>query len=237
VAVIGASLPGEGVTFVELPAFMGGRHEPTGPGRRANASAASSGEAEELAALRLQLAEAQRRGDLQAIERQSLLERLEQAEDRIASLDEELESRQDGGGASSSDHGTSDGPRIDELLTREQSLRWELDRVQGELEHLRVRPVDELEAELASMQAQLEQAEAALAEVEADADADAHPGADELIEATAQALDESPPTPAQAREWMKARTKLDHLLRKLERGGELSALQLHRELSALRRLL
>jgi hypothetical protein len=236
VAVIGASLPGEGVTFVELPAFMGGRHEPTGGGRRANASAASSGEAEELAALRLQLAEAQRRGDLHAIERQSLLERLEQAEDRIASLDEELESRQDGGGASSSDHGTSEGPRIDELLTREQSLRWELDRVQGELEHLRVRPVDELEAELASMQAQLEQAEAALAEVEADADA--HPGADdELIEAAAQALDESPPSPAQAREWMKARTKLDHLLRKLERGGELSALQLHRELSALRRLL
>jgi hypothetical protein len=36
---------------------------------------------------------------------------------------------------------------------------------------------------------------------------------------------------------MKARAKLDHLLRKLERGGEVSALELHRELSGLRRLL
>jgi hypothetical protein len=62
-------------------------------------------------------------------------------------------------------------------------------------------------------------------------------GFDEVVESRAQPLDDSPPTPAQAREWMKARAKLDHLLRKLERGGELSALQLHRELSALRRLL
>jgi uncharacterized protein YgfB (UPF0149 family) len=88
VAVIGTRLPGEGVTFVELPS----RQESAGTGRKgSSASTASSGEAEELAALRLQLAEAQRRGDMHAIERQSLLERLEQAEDRITSLDEELE--------------------------------------------------------------------------------------------------------------------------------------------------
>jgi hypothetical protein len=237
VAVIGSRVPGEGVTFVELPS----RQETSaGGGRRgSSASAASSGEAEELAALRLQLAEAQRRGDMHAIERQSLLERVEQAEDRIASLDEALESR-DGTGESGSEQVSSDGPRIDELLAREQSLRWELDRVRGELEHLRVRPVEELEAELASTQAQLEQAEAALAEAELvlaeDSEADAGSGR-EFVEAAARALAEAEPSGAQAREWMKARAKLDHLLRKLERGGEVSALELHRELSGLRRLL
>jgi hypothetical protein len=236
VAVIGARVPGEGVTFVELPS----RHESAAPGRRgSSASAASSAEIEELAALRLQLAEAQRRGDMHAIERQSLLERLEQAEDRIASLDEELESRE-GTGESSSEQVASDGPRIDELLTREQSLRWELERVRGELENLRVRPVEELEAELVSTQAQLEQVEAALAEAETalaeDSEADGSIEG-EFAESAARALAEAEPSPAQAREWMKARAKLDHLLRKLERGGEVSALELHRELSGLRRLL
>lgn len=240
VAVIGARVPGEGVTFVELPS----RHESAGPGRRgSSASAASSAESDaeiaELATLRLQLGEAQRRGDMHAIERQSLLERLEQAEDRIASLDEELESR-DGTGESKSEQVASDGPRIDELLAREQSLRWELERVRGELENLRVRPVEELEAELASTQAQLEQVENALAEAEAalaeDSEADAS-SEDEFVEAAARALGQAEPSPAQAREWMKARAKLDHLLRKLERGGEVSALELHRELSGLRRLL
>lgn len=226
VAVIGASLPGEGVTFVELP-------ESSRAGRRGESSAggASTAEAEELAALRLQLAEAQRRGDLQAIERQSLLERLEQAEDRIASLDDELAQRESG---EATEPAVTDAPRQDELLAREQWLRWELDRVTGELENMRVRPVDELEAELASVQAQLELAEAALAE------ADARPRSTDARTDTVEQLEppaERAPTPAQAREWMKARAKLDHLLRKLERGGELSALELHRELSGLRRLL
>jgi hypothetical protein len=232
VAVIGTLLPGEGVIFVELP----GRPPAAAATRRpgAGASAASNAEVEELAALRLQLAEAQRRGDLQAIERQALLERLEQAEDRIASLDEELESLHDGAAEPRSEVAASEGPRIEELLARDQSLRWELDRLRGELEHLRVRPVEELEAELASVQAQLEQAEAALAEVEGEA----QPGPDDaLVESPAQALDEDRPSAAQTRQWMQARAKLDHLLRKLERGAELSALELHRELSAFRRLL
>lgn len=236
VAVIGTRLPGEGVTFVELPS----RQAVAGSGRGgSSASAASSGEAEELAALRLQLVEAQRRGDMHAIERQSLLERLEQAEDRIANLDEELESR-DGAGEPGSQPAASDGPRIEELLAREQSLRWELDRVRGELENLRVRPVEELEAELASTQAQLEQVEAALAEAETALAEDG--GADEglgleFADLAGRALTDDEPSVAQAREWMKARSKLDHLLRKLERGGQVSALELHRELSGLRRLL
>jgi uncharacterized protein YPO0396 len=127
---------------------------------------------------------------------------------------------------------------IDELLVREQSLRWELDRVRGELENLRVRPVEDLEAELASTQAQLEQVEAALAEAETALAEDGEAGEGlEFADLAARALAENEPSVAQAREWMKARAKLDHLLRKLERGGEVSALELHRELSGLRRLL
>jgi hypothetical protein len=45
------------------------------------------------------------------------------------------------------------------------------------------------------------------------------------------------PTVAQVREWRRARSKLQHLLRKLERGGRLSALELHRELVQLKNLL
>src|SRR5690606_13906665 len=135
----------------------------------------------ELAALRVQLAEAQRRGDLEAIERQSLLEQLEQAEDRISSLEEAAEFSADEPAASS-----SAGPRVDEILAREQTLRWELERLRGELERLEARPVEALEAEVARLQAQLdgvsaqlERAEARLAEFEAEAEAHEAHEADE----------------------------------------------------------
>ncbi|PRP93034.1 hypothetical protein ENSA5_45950 [Enhygromyxa salina] len=238
VAVVGATLPSEGVTFVELPARAGARERTAaGPG-------ATRAESEELAAARAQLAEAQRRGDMQAIERQALLEQLEQAEDRIAKLDDELESlREQGGGPGGP--AASEGPRLDEALAREQALRWELDRVRGELENLRVRPVETLEAEVASLRARLAQAEAELAEADFDEAEDVDELEGELrgdldeaaLSELTRLLADDDATPAQAREWMKARAKLEHLLRKLERGGRLSALELHRELSSLRRLL
>lgn len=231
VAVVGSTLPGEGVTFVELPARADGH---------TSAGAAASDEAEELAALRLQLAEAQRRGDMQAIERQALLERLEHAEDRLATLDEELDSRHEGGESGASLAGATH--RLDEALAREQSLRWELERLRGEVEHLRVRPIEALEAELAGVAAQLELTEAALAELEdaaalADED-DAAAGAHDFAHDGRERLGAADePSQAQARAWLQARGQLEHLLRKLERGGALSALELHRELSALRKLL
>lgn len=243
-AVVGASVPGEGVTFIELPAPQAraadaGRPAPTGD--------------DELAALRsslgVQLAEAQRRGDLHAIERQSLLEKLEQAEDRIATLEDQLseaaerdESPKPAGGEAAG----PGGPRVDELLAREQTLRWELERMRGEIERLEARPVEELEAEVASLRAELEQTqrelESAEAELDEDQDRDQDDHEDEIDEQAlaqlaqlledAEAIDES--TPAQVREWRRARSKLDHLLRKLERGGRLSALELHRELLQLK---
>lgn len=250
IAVIGARVPGEGVTLLELPAPTVDRS-----GERAS-GAASTGD-DELAALRVQLAEAQRRGDLQAIERQALLEQLEQAEDRIAGFEETSES-----GTVEPASAAEAGPRVDELLTREQTLRWELERLRGELERAEARPVEALEAEIARLQAQLgglqaqfERAEARLGEFEAADKAESF--ADSLADLAAlEALDgldsldaidsldpldsiigADEPTPAQVREWRRAQSKLEHLLRKLERGGRLSALELHRELAGLRRLL
>jgi hypothetical protein len=242
VAVVGARVPGENVTFVELPVFERGAER----GERARASAAAASgatraEQEELAALRVQLAEAQRLGDMQAIERQSLLEQLEQAEDRIAGLDDELQLLREDDEAGEPSAPTGDGPRLDEVLAREQALRWELDRLRGELDNLRARPVDELEAEVASLRAKLDRAQVGLAPTVSDElDADIDGLVDELSEVTlaelAATLDDEP-SPARARAWMKARSQLEHLLRKLERGGRLSALELHRELRSLRELL
>ncbi|MCA9701081.1 MAG: hypothetical protein KC431_26375, partial [Myxococcales bacterium] len=150
VAVVGPRVPGEGVTLVELdesPATSPrASSAPAGP-----RSSSGSADAEDLAALRAQLAEAQRRGDTQAIERQDLLEKLEQAEDRIAALEDREEAWGEGGGEAE-----EDSPTIDAVLAREQALRWDNDRLRGELERLRARPVEALEAELATVRAQLE---------------------------------------------------------------------------------
>ncbi|HVI02336.1 MAG TPA: hypothetical protein VM869_26670 [Enhygromyxa sp.] len=241
IAVVGASIPGEGVTFIELPGSM-------------PASAAASAGDDDLAALRVQLAEAQRRGDMQAIERQSLLEKLEQAEDRIASLEDQLDKSPATAPAAEASASSQAGPRVDELLAREQTLRWEIERLRGEVERLEARPVEELEAEVASLRAELDRTqlelELATAEYEGDeADADDDELDEHEDELDEQALAElarlaeelereaEQPTAAQVREWRRARSKLEHLLRKLERGGRLSALELHRELVQLKNLL
>src|SRR5690606_33435884 len=233
IAVVGARIPGEGVTFIELP------------GPSAEPSAAELGRAapatdDELASLRAQLAEAKRRGDLHAIERQSLLEKLEQAEDRIANLEDQLAEAPERPEPGES---PTTGPRLDELLAREQTLRWELERMRGELERLEARPVEELEAELASLRAELEHAQSDL-ELSAEASLAEADGADEdelddetlaeLAQMLVDAEQTDEPTPAQLREWRRARARLEHLLRKLERGGRLSALELHRELVQLK---
>jgi hypothetical protein len=265
IAVVGASIPGEGVTFIELP------------GRTSELEAAAAGRPattgdDELAALRsqfgVQLAEAQRRGDLQAIERQSLLEKLEQAEDRIASLEDQLaeatasrEPTHPSTGVGVAESSASTGPRVDELLAREQTLRWEIERLRGEVERLEARPVEELEAEAASLRAELDRAqielELAAAQLshyaeagdeaeDEDDEGDIEDDEDELDEQALAELarlaeslerDAEQPSVARAREWRRARSRLEHLLRKLERGGRLSALELHRELVQLKNLL
>lgn len=252
IAVVGASIPGEGVTFIELP----GRS--LDPSESAAGRPATSGD-DELAALRVQLAEAQRRGDMHAIERQSLLEKLEQAEDRIASLEDQLADASASPTASNvaaaeASASNPAGPRVDELLAREQTLHWELERLRGEIERLEARPVEELEAEVASLRAELDRAQVELELATAqlsdaqdeDDEVDIEEDEDELDEQALAELarlaeslqhDGEEPTAARVREWRRARSKLEHLLRKLERGGRLSALELHRELVALKNLL
>ncbi|MFO7563339.1 MAG: hypothetical protein R6X02_11910 [Enhygromyxa sp.] len=241
-AVVGARVPGEGVTLVELP----------GPEPRAAqlGRSAPAGE-DELAAVRVQLAEAQRRGDLHAIERQSLLEKLEQAEDTIASLEDQLGETSERDEAPQGSGAEPASPRLDELLAREQTLRWELERMRGEIERLEARPVEELEAEVASLRAALEQAQrelesaearlAAATVIEDDVEGELDDELDdETLARLAQMLEADEgelPTAAQLREWQRAQSKLEHLLRKLERGGRLSALELHRELVVLKKSL
>ncbi|NVB39735.1 hypothetical protein G6O69_17965 [Pseudenhygromyxa sp. WMMC2535] len=230
VAVIGRRLPSEGVTFVEVAGGGERQVAASAPGSSAGSSAGDEG----AAALRAQLAEAQRRGDLQAIERQELLEKLELAEDRIASLEETLEVGDDEPSGEA-----DDSPRLDAALAREQTLRWELARLRGELELAQARPVEALEAELAGLRAKLQTAEAALAsradedelddedDFDDDFDDELDDGELTLIVETAQ------PSSARLRHWKRARGQIERLLRKLERGGRLSALELHRELKKL----
>ncbi len=223
VAVVGARVPSEGVTFVELPGQVGGA-QPDGD-----------------QALRVQLDEARRRVDLQAIEGQDLLEKVEQGEDRIAALEEQLEARPGAEGARQ-----NDGLRLDAVLAQEQNLRWELERARSELEIVQSRPVETLEAALASAEAKLARTEATLADRAHALAADSEPGEDELeadLEDELEADLEDEPivllvesatlTRAQARAENQARAKVQTLLGKLERGAQISALELHRELRAL----
>ena len=234
-AVIGDRLPAEGLTFLELPPDEAGRTRAGEVG-------------DDLGAMKAQLAEAQRRGDLQAIERLTLLEKLEQAEDRAAGLDDELERLRDPAGASvASGASQQEGPRLDAVLAREQTLRWELERVRGELDNLRARPVETLEAEAASLRARLGAAEAQVERLQAEAKAAEELGEDEDEDGDFDELEGEDAVSfevvvqgdaeAGSRDRQRMRGQIDRLLLRLERGAELSALELHRELAALRRAL
>lgn len=235
IAVVGARVPAEGAALIEVPADAG----PAAGSRR---------EGGDSSALRVQLAEAQRRADEQAIERQALLEQVERGEDRIAALEEALAA--EGGGARTS-AAPADGPRLDEALASQQSLRWELERMRGELEILQSRPVETLEADVAAAQARLVEAEAELetrgrriAELEAalvrrseagparDPEDDEDEDEDD-DEGLVLVFEPDEPDPARVRADRSARARVSRLLRKLERGAQVSALELHRELSKL----
>lgn len=265
-AVIGDRVPSEGLTYVELPPDEGAPIRATiQAAEKAFVSPAGGEKAgdDEVAALRAQLAEAQRRGDLQAIERLALLEKLEQAEERAAGLGEQLERRHAAAGAVELGSGQTEGgegPRLDAVLAREQALRWELDRTRAELERLQARPVETLEAEVAALRARLRDSEAEsqrlrdrVAEAEGALSA-LEGGSDELDQfdvidaelsdalAEQALLDElersmSVETPARERKRLESLGRLDRTLRKLERGADVSALELHRELVAIRKLL
>lgn len=234
-AVIGDRLPAEGLTFIELPS------EPSGGESRS--TGASGSEGAELGAMRAQLSESQRRGDLQAIERLSLLEKLEQAEEELARL-------RGGEPAPARSDTAEPNERLDAVLARERALRWENERLRGELDNLRARPVEALEAELAELRARLAEAEAELEALDEELEEAAVEDAiAEESEAEADVLDDTAGKPevafeivvseseSQGRQRKLLRGRLDTLIARLERGAELPALELHRELAAIRRVL
>lgn len=123
----------EGLTLVELPG-----------GGEADSSAG---------ALRRQLHETRRLADLGALERQRQVERIDGLVAENAALREALaQLREQLAGALDP---SAAAERLDAALAREQSLRWRVAALERELGELRVRPVDELEAELARTQAEL----------------------------------------------------------------------------------
>lgn len=121
--------------------------------------------------LRAQLQEARRQSDLVAIERQNLVDRIDQLEsdrdvleETVARLRDDLARALHTGGAPAAvapaiqpADAPEASPSEDDggAEAREQSLRWELAKLQDELAALRKRPVDALEAEVASLRARL----------------------------------------------------------------------------------
>jgi hypothetical protein len=102
--------------------------------------------------LRHQLVQARRQADIVAIERQRLVEHIDAIEADNAALREAVAQLRDQLAGSLE---PATGERLDAALAREQSLRWRVAALERELEELRIRPVGELEAELAAVRARL----------------------------------------------------------------------------------
>ena len=231
-ALVGVSRPPEGLTVVELSGdgelgeldYRG--HEP------------SEERVGDASGLRAQLAEAQRQANLLAVERQGLLERLDDAQERIEELEDELEDLRDEDEDEAQSRtvsgeietGTRLTPdelvgRLDAALAREQELRWRVTSLGAELEAAVARPVEELEAEVASLRAQL----AAAAESSgAPEPAPATPAPARVAAESAMEVD-----PGSKRRGAELRAELDALLRKVERGG-FNGVELHRVLRKIR---
>ncbi len=144
-AVVGA--PGvlaEGLTLLELPpAEEEGRSE-----------AANRGELQEV----------RRQADLVAIQRQQLLETVSALRHDNAVLLDELDGARRVGmeqvpAVIPPPVGEGAPVRPDEEVAREQELQWRVAALEGEAKRLRERPVTELEAEVATLRAQLAQAD------------------------------------------------------------------------------
>jgi hypothetical protein len=215
VAIAGAEIEMDGLTLMELPSV-----DPAPAGATTTVPPSAVRFAGGSGALKQQLAEAQRATDEAAIERQRLIEQLDAAEDRCAGLEEQLEER-----GTPEELGDS-GARLDAALANEQTLRWQINRLEGEVEALRGRPVETLEAEIASLESRVKEAAASRAQ-QGSAQAGPRTGS---ASAGAEAS-EHPETATEA-----LRQRLDRILQRLERGG-MPTLELHRELSELRRRL
>jgi hypothetical protein len=210
---------------------------------------AGDGDGESSAgALRRQLHETRRLADLGALERQRQVERIDGLladnavlREAVAQLREQLAGALDPSVAAE---------RLDAALAREQSLRWRVAALERELAELRVRPVDELEAELARAHAELDAARAIDRGAD-DGPADAHDVAD--VHAADPPGDpragshagRGPAAPDAARRLTSPRAasgrtaalrQVEGLVRRIDRGRLVTG-ALRRELVALRRRL
>ena len=242
------SLP-EGLSLVELPA---------------QASAESTGES----GVRSQLTQARRRADTAVIERQRQVERADALERENAALRREVSELQDAmartvtaslagpheqtdGGSgpmpssptSSGDEDAESNLELAAALAREQALRWRVSQLESELGRALARPVEQLEAELARLEAQLQRmgSSAGIAEPPAST-AKLAPATPQVerdsrrsngVEAGPHLLHD-PEGPHRSR--LAVITAMDGLLRRIERGG-IGTLQLRGELLALKRRL
>lgn len=235
VAVIGDSdAIGDGVTYVELPsADTLGIELPTREGDSRELGSSAAG-------LRAQLAEAQRQADLLALERQRLMEQLEDANERLEAFEEEYEEDEDED--DDADDEGSTGARLDAALAEAQRLRWRVRELEGQVEALSGRPIESLEAENAELRAKLEEVAAGatnrVTRALSAGDGSASNGharqngkssMSSVSSMSAGELDESA-----SAGWVPPLLRgVDRLLRRIERGG-LSTLELHRTLTRIR---
>ncbi len=132
------SLP-EGMTLVELPQGTPG------------ASQGDDG-------LRTQLVQAQRQVELAAIDRQTLLEKVDALESAQATVEQqatELRDRLARAVTEAAPEASEAADRLQASLAESQALRWKVQQLERELMDAKARPVEELEAEVARLTAQL----------------------------------------------------------------------------------
>jgi hypothetical protein len=215
---------------------------------------AAVGDDESASPLRHQLVQARRHADTVALERQRLVEHIDAIDADNGALREAVSQLRDQLAGSLDE---PSGERLDAALAREQSLRWRVAALERELEALRIRPVGELEAELAAVRARAESQ--APSQTHAHSAGESHddpPAAGGPANGTRR-----PQAPSarvvvdDARRLLAVRSAcsgrtaalraIEGLVRRIDRGrgrgedrgGNMSAIDLRRELTALRRRL
>jgi len=138
VAIAGEHPPlPEGMTLVELPLE------------------ADAGGGDDV--LRDRLLQAQRQAELAAIDRQALLEKVDQLETARERLEQQAGELRDQLARAVTEP-TDAAEQLQASQADNQALRWKVQQLERELDEVRARPVDALEAEVATLRAQLEAA-------------------------------------------------------------------------------
>lgn len=224
IGVVGSTSEfGEGLTLIEL-------------GEDPRGAVVDVEEEQSSGALRRQLHETRKVAELGALERQRLVERIDGLEaDNAALRDASLQLREQLAGALDP---AVTGERLDAALAREQSLRWRVAALERELGELRVRPVEELTAELEALRARTNGATAPFA---AGGEARGDAGDDDGSRAVPRPA--ANPDAARRIGTRRAGTGrtaalrvVEALVRRIDRGS-IERTSLRRELAALRRRL